>query len=53
VAATRRWSLAGMTKLQNCKIDASVKSILPARFWSVAVVLAAFFGLLAVASRLR
>ncbi|MCK5269260.1 MAG: hypothetical protein KAJ46_00690 [Sedimentisphaerales bacterium] len=32
------------------KSDASVKSTLPSRFWSVAVVFAAFFGLLAVAS---
>ncbi|MCK5271004.1 MAG: hypothetical protein KAJ52_00440 [Sedimentisphaerales bacterium] len=34
------------------RIDASVKSTLPPRFWSVAVVFAAFFGLLAVASEL-
>jgi hypothetical protein len=30
--------------------DASVKSTLPTRFWSVGVVFAAFFGLLTVAS---
>ena len=30
--------------------DASVKSTLPPRFWSVATVFATFFGLLAVAS---
>jgi len=32
-------------------MDASVKSILPPRFWSVGVVFAAFFGLLTVASK--
>ena len=31
-------------------MDASVKSTLPPRFWSVATVFAAFFGLLTVAS---
>jgi hypothetical protein len=39
--------------LQNfCKTDASVKSTLPPRFWGVGVVFEAFYGLLAVASKL-
>ena len=33
--------------------DASVKSTLPPRFWSVDIVFAAFFGLLAVTSMNR
>ena len=36
---------------KTVKTDASVKSTLPSRFWSVAVVFAAFSGLLAVASK--
>jgi hypothetical protein len=40
----------GKTNKQN-KMDASVKSTLPPRFWSVGSAFAAFFGLLAVASK--
>jgi hypothetical protein len=43
----RRFLVISYTS-DNC--DASVKSTLPTRLWSVGVVFAAFFGLLAVAS---
>jgi len=42
----------GATQEVLATFDASVKSTLPPRFWSVAVVFAAFFGLLAVAPHL-
>ena len=40
-------------KIPYTRIDASVKSFLTPRFWSVVIVFAPFFGLLAVASGLR